>query len=705
MYGPGDSDVLVMGMAIDTSENILLGGQSKFIQTTTGEGFVMLVDKWGEATFSKTYATGASNGDIVNKVVVEETASTYIAVGTSDTGTNAFFFLAFNSAGTILKNLLIATDTSLVVATSQINQLYLQGTDAHVVFDTSVVGIIDTAGAAVDRYVGIVGRVGNIIRCAVHPGNTQYSFFAIINGFIGTYYVNATGAGAGSKDIATDDLLTYVTTAALQTSDFDNIANPAGAWVGVYPTTGSRFLAFYYTIGYGAEFPGISVQYEVTTAFAPISLTISYVSGTAFYMAAMLTNGQGSVYYNAGTSGKTKTMTTSLSGGWFIGAKTLSGTVYVTAGTKTNGESASLASSQAIIFKSDLEGSSFDVNPYNCYNNLPFTAKSDAAYALHAGTVNNTARTHIHGTSAQSTNTDVPVDSTSFVIRAESNDAGGNACKLQLPTFAMSATPITYSVGTDDPTTIKAMVTHCQGATMTFTPTVGGASEVWAVGGSDTMTIKPNLVTPTHCCVGSHKLDVQAYAENTVTNPSTDNVYIMFTNKAPIIATAITDQTFYKGQGLTSLTGLSITSSNTLTFSIVTNITSANYSTLTIDATTGDPITININSNFTGTVLMTITATDSAGYTTTDSFNVYVNECSQTNCNTCTGSGVNQCSSCLIASEASDCFVGDGTPDNSPEITTDNSTFLNSGVGDADSRGGVGTSVALVAAAGIGASM
>jgi hypothetical protein len=338
--------------------------------------------------------------------------------------------------------------------------LYIQGTDAHIVFDTSVVGVIDLAGTAVDRYVGILGRTGNIIRMVVHPTITKYSFFAIINGFIGTYYFNS--AGTGSKDIATDDNSVYVTTAALQTSDVNNIAAPTGAWVGVYPTTGSRFIAYYYTIGYGSEFPGISVQYEVVTDDVPISLTIHYVSGIAFYMAAMLANGQGSVYHNAGTSGSTKVMVTSLSGGWFVGAKTLTGTVYVTAGTKTFGESASLPGSQAIIFKSDLIGSTFDVTSYNCYNILPFTAKTDIGYTLHAGTVNTTVGTYIDGVSAQSPNTNfAPVDSTDFPIRAESNDPFGTVCKLKLPVFTFAAnSPVTYSSSTDDPTTIKAMVTH-----------------------------------------------------------------------------------------------------------------------------------------------------------------------------------------------------------------------------------------------------
>jgi hypothetical protein len=604
-------------------------------------------------------------------------STTYIAVGTSDTGTNAFFFLAFDSAGVILKNLLIATDTSLVANTANINQLYLQGTDAHVVFDTSVVGVIDTAGAAVDRYVGIVGRTGNVIRMVVHASNTQYSFFAIINGFIGTYYFNS--GGTGSKDIATDDLSTYVTTAALQTSDVNSIATPTAAWIGVYPTTGSRFIAFYYTIGGGASYPGISVQYQVTTAFAPVSLTISYVSGTAFYMAAMLTNGQGSVYYNDGTVGKTKVMVTSLSGAWFVGAKTLAGTVYVTAGTKIGGESAALASSQAIVFKSDLVGSTLDVLPYNCYNILPFTAKTDAAYALQAGTINNTVRTHIDGTLAQVTGTVIPADSTSFPIRAESNDAGGNVCKLQLPVFTFSAnSPVTYSSSADDPTNVKAFVTQCQGATMTFIPTVGGATESWVVGGSDILTIKPSIVTATHCCGGANTVSVDAYAENSVTNIATDTINIIFTGLSPVVVGSVGAQTFYLGQGLTSLTGSSITSANTLTFSISTNVTSADYITLSIDTTDGNPIIIEMDPSFIGTARFTITATDSAGYIATDSFDVVISACPQSNCATCSSVGAAACTDCDSGYTLEDGVCG------IPSLSSNKTDYLNTGVGNAD---------------------
>jgi hypothetical protein len=147
MYGPGDSEVNVLDMEIDASQNIWLGGQSKFVQSAVGEGFVMLVDKFGETLFSQTYASGASAGDIISKVAI--VGNTYIAVGTSDTGTNSHFLLAFNATGHVIKNMVIATDTTKIANTASITELYMQGTEAHVVFDNSVVNVIDTAGVIV----------------------------------------------------------------------------------------------------------------------------------------------------------------------------------------------------------------------------------------------------------------------------------------------------------------------------------------------------------------------------------------------------------------------------------------------------------------------------------------------------------------------------------------------------------------------------
>jgi hypothetical protein len=688
MYGPGDSDVVVMSMAVDSTERVLIGGQSKFIQTTTGEGFVMLVNSAGAAQFVKTYATGASNGDIVNKVVMEETSSTYIAVGTSDTGTNAFFFLIFDSAGVILKNLLIATDATLVAATSRINQLYLQGTDAHVVFDTSVGTIIDTAGAAADRYVGVVGHTGNIIRIVQHsPFVTayQYSFFAIRNGFIATYYFNSGNPAAGNNDIATDIQSKYVTTAALQTSDVNIIAAPGAIWVGVYPTTGSRFIAFHYTIGGGAALPAITVQFQVTTTSVPISLTISYVSTTAFYTAAMLTNGEGVVYYNAGAAGTFKVMTTSLSGAWFVGSKTSLGTVYVTAGTKIGGESAALTNSQAIVFKSDLQATSLDVTPYNCYNILPYSVKADVAYGLAANGNDATFRTHIDGTSAQTTNTvGTLADSTAFVLRSESTmtAADGSFCGLNPPIFNFNAS-ITYSTEVDDYATIKSMITHCRGDTMTYVLTVGGVTVPWATGASDTLGIIPSLVTPTHCCNTANILTVTAYTDNLITNTATDTINIIFTDHSPVVVVAVPDQVFYKGQGATAITASSITDSTTLAFTLATAVSAADYTTLTIDATTGNPITIGMASNYTGTATMTITATDAQGFTATDVFDVLVLECPQDNCDTCTSGTDGDCIGCdegyILTS--GECFLPVVPPVIPEPIYY--SSYLNTGVGDA----------------------
>jgi hypothetical protein len=197
LFGPGNLEVLVMSMAVDTSERILLGGRSKLVQTSTGEGFVFLVDKYGEHLFSKTYASGASSGDIVNKVAIVST--TYIAVGTSNSGTNAFFLLAISATGTVSKNLKIATDTSKIANTASINQMYLQGTEAHIVFDSSVVNIIDTSGTAADYYFGIIGEPGNsnLIRIVNH--GAKYSLFAVKNGKLTVYWYDPNSPGNSRK--------------------------------------------------------------------------------------------------------------------------------------------------------------------------------------------------------------------------------------------------------------------------------------------------------------------------------------------------------------------------------------------------------------------------------------------------------------------------------------------------------------------------
>jgi hypothetical protein len=497
MYGPGDSDVVMMDMELDSIERIFIGGQSRFVQTTTGEGFVMLVDKWGEALFTKTYASGAAAGDVVNKVAEE--SNVYIAVGTSNAGTtNTFFLLTFGVTGTISKNLLIATDVTKIANTASLLQLDMQGTLAIVAFDINVVVIIDTAGAIADRYVGYATEVGTIIRMVIHTTSAHYKFFTIWNGYLGTYYYNVADPTM-DRNIHTDNKTSVSTAAALMTSDVDDSAIPDKIWIGVVPASGSdRFHVFSF-IMMGLTYPTISTYHIVETATAaatPISIKVTYVNITAFYMSAMLSNGQGSVYYkNATVTITNKIFSPNLSGTYFLGR--LVGAKYVAVGNRNSGESASLTNSQVIMFKST--SLTFAVTAYNCYD---ITATDNAVkitYTLQAGTADATNKTMVTGTSAQTTNTVIPADSTSFPIRAESNNAGGNVCTLQPPVFTFATnSPVTYSSSTDDATTIKAMVTQCQGATMTFNPTVSTLIEPWVVGGSDTLTIKPSVVTSTH---------------------------------------------------------------------------------------------------------------------------------------------------------------------------------------------------------------
>jgi hypothetical protein len=141
LYGPGTTDVVVKSMVIDSTENILIGGQSFFVNTAVGEGFVMLVDKYGLATFAQTYDSDAADGDIVQKVAMQGT--TYTAVGTSLTdAANTYFLLTFNNAAAISKKFQIGTNAK-VVTSSGIAHMYMQGTNAHVIYDTKVAEVID----------------------------------------------------------------------------------------------------------------------------------------------------------------------------------------------------------------------------------------------------------------------------------------------------------------------------------------------------------------------------------------------------------------------------------------------------------------------------------------------------------------------------------------------------------------------------------
>jgi hypothetical protein len=146
LYGPGDSDVVIKSMTIDATENILLGGQSFFVNTAAGEGFVMLVDHQGVAAFANTYSSGASGGDIVQKVALQGDGVTFTIVGTSTIGSaNTFFLLTFDNTGKpgIVKNIDLGTLTGQVANTANIAHMYMQGTNAHVIYDVVVAEIVD----------------------------------------------------------------------------------------------------------------------------------------------------------------------------------------------------------------------------------------------------------------------------------------------------------------------------------------------------------------------------------------------------------------------------------------------------------------------------------------------------------------------------------------------------------------------------------
>jgi hypothetical protein len=713
LYGPGTTDVEVKSMVVETtSESILIGGKSKFIQTTEGEGFFMLVDKHGLATFAKTYASGATGGDIVQKVALQST--TYIAVGTSLTTavpSTKFFLLTFNNAGVIDKNLQLGTDTAKVAITANVAHMYMQGTDAHVIYDTQVAEIVDTAGTDNNVYIDtrtVLSTVtDNIIKVAVKTPHTIYTVFAVTSTKLHVYW--KTAADGNSENVVADTASTVDTSAKLQTGDFDDDANPTKAWIAVYVGS-AKINAYHYAIS-GTAVPTWDSSVQITVNSNPVAMNIMYVSDSSFYISAKLTDLTGSLIKvtGAGAGGTlvvvVKTMVTNLGGDWFLGEYT--GTVIITVGTKTGAESATFSSSQAIAFKST---DALDVTAYNCYE---ITATDGNTVIALSNTVDaagvTTANIDFVGTDvAQTTSATVPAESTLFVLGPESSTpatVGGGNCKLQPPTFGFTAQTLA-TTDADDPNTVKAMITHCQGATMTFAPTESSSVVAWATGGSDILIMKPSSVTSAHCCGSANTLSIAVSAGLVSAVIGTDTVSVTITNTAPTITTPAADQAFFQGQGSTTVTGQSITDADTLTFSIATDASASDYTTLTIDTADGNPVTIEMASTYTGTAIMTITATDSYGNTETDAFNVVVSACTQTNCVTCTNSGATDCLSCdsgytitagacvqdVVASSSSSSSSGSSSDSSSSSSEVSN---LNSGVGDDDSRAGVGTSVAV----------
>jgi hypothetical protein len=138
-------------MVIDGSENVLIGGQS-FLETSTGEGFVMLVDKYGEVVFANTYNGDSSGNNTIHKVALQGDGTTFTAVGStlvveSNSGTPFYshYLLTFDNTGSegTVKNIKIGTDTDKVPTYTPINDMYMQGTNAHVIYGNRVAETVD----------------------------------------------------------------------------------------------------------------------------------------------------------------------------------------------------------------------------------------------------------------------------------------------------------------------------------------------------------------------------------------------------------------------------------------------------------------------------------------------------------------------------------------------------------------------------------
>jgi hypothetical protein len=461
LYGPGTTDVEVKSMVIDSTENILLGGRSFFIQTTEGEGFVMLVDKHGKATFAKTYASSATGGDIIQKVALQ--GATYTAVGTSlttDGPSTKFFLLTFNNAGAIAKNFQLG-GSGKILDTASITHMYMQSTNAHIIYDTKFAEIVDTDTAAQNFYIDAsLGslNINNIIKVAIHTFNTVYTVFTVTDAKLHIYFV--TSAASDSKDV--DVGVAVDTSSSLQTADFDDDATPANVWIAVVAS--GKINAYYYSLP-SDNIPLWTHAVEITVDSIPVAMNIMYVTANSFYISAKLTNSKGSLIKvtDANTAVpliNDKTMATSLSGSWFLGEYTDS--VIVTVGTKLNAESVANSKTQAIIFKSD---NLLGVDTYNCYT-LLITDGNTADDLTDPGVTATTSITIF----AEQSDAQIDIstgdsstgltDSTSFVIRPESTKSSGMAdCKLQEPTFGL--TPQVKTTGDDDdPDTVKNFITH-----------------------------------------------------------------------------------------------------------------------------------------------------------------------------------------------------------------------------------------------------
>jgi hypothetical protein len=231
---------------------------------------------------------------------------------------------------------------------------------------------------------------------------------------------------------------------------------------------------------------------------------------------------------------------------------------------------------------------------------------------------------------------------------------------------------------------------------MTFELTFGGSAAPWATGGSDSLIIKPSSIDVKTDLATANSLLITVKAGSQQATIGSDSIDVTITTDTPAVITAALDQTFYRGQGSTTVTGQSITDDDTLTFSIADSVSASDYTTLTIDTADGDPVTIDLGSTFIGTKTLTITATDPFDKVITDAFDVVVSACTQANCVTCTNSGATDCLSCdsgyTITAGA---CVQDVVASSSSTSSSTEVSYLNSGVGDEESRAAVGTCVAV----------
>jgi LysM repeat protein len=238
-------------------------------------------------------------------------------------------------------------------------------------------------------------------------------------------------------------------------------------------------------------------------------------------------------------------------------------------------------------------------------------------------------------------------DFTGNAVRAESTqNAQGtsNPCKLQAPTpDSYSASTYAAASGTADDSLTNA--THCQGANLQYTMSVTGFTSLpsWAHNpDTSTCSVKPSsFIVSDSSLSTAYTVTVTVKDDNAVQNSASSNFAATFTNSAPTVASAITDQSGYQGQTISvpSLNTHITDSDDTCTFTATQN-----------SGTTAEILSINNNvlsifmpKSYHGTFQCTVTCTDSVGQTVSDEFNVTILQCPQANCAGCSGIGSNDC--------------------------------------------------------------